>query len=482
MAIRPSEHTKHLFLLIGAQTGCVAIALWMQHFYVCSLAREAMEDQAYTAMADAIEDAESAIIRRGGDAVREDGGGQEVPGPVRRIAPSQAIHLVRMDKQWRILSSINGHDAERTVAPAVGKRLVWTERRRRADFERSRPGTRRGTVDLPDGPHLALVRAMPDGEGFILAHRSRKAVAAQATAVLPDLALAGTMTLAWTFALLGMTTFLIESRAHDRALRERRKSEAESLARMRSLAQTRDAVVFGLAKLAESRDPETGDHLERIGIFSSMLSDALRRDPSFADRVSPVFVRLIRIGAVLHDIGKVGVPDSILLKRDPLTKEERATIQTHAVIGGECLKEIEQRLGSSNFLQMAREIAFAHHERWDGSGYPNGLVGEETPLAARIVAIADVYDALYSKRIYKDALPHAHCVEIIRDGAGKHFDPEIVRVWLTIESRVAAIAHRYAASTDAAAPSSAGGDTAASGGRGDAEKPALVSAERDRNA
>lgn len=481
MAMRPSAHTKHLFILIGAQMGCVAIALWMQHFYVRSLACEAMEEQVFAAMADAIEEAESATRGRGIDVVRNDDSEQAVPGFLQH-ASFHAIHLVLLNEQWRVRSQINGIDAEHMVAPAVGERVVWTEVRRRANVEISRAGARRGTIELADGPHLALVRALPDGEGFILAHRSQKEVAALAAAVLTNLPVASAITLAWTFALLGMTTFLIESRAHDRASRERRRSEAESLARMRSLAQTRDAVVFGLAKLAESRDPETGDHLERIGIFSSTLADALRLDPSFADRVSPVFVRLIRIGSVLHDIGKVGVPDSILLKRDPLTKEERATIQTHAVIGGECLKEIEQRLGSSNFLQMAREIAFAHHERWDGSGYPMGLVGEEIPLAARIVAIADVYDALYSKRIYKDALPHAHCVEVIRDGGGKHFDPEIVRVWLTIESRIGAIARRYAAGTDDAAPTSSGGDHLASEVRGEAEKPALVPAEHTRNA
>ena len=130
----------------------------------------------------------------------------------------------------------------------------------------------------------------------------------------------------------------------------------------------------------------------------------------------------------------MGIADRILRKPGSLNDNERAIMATHTTIGGECLREIEQRLGSSNFLQMAREIALHHHERWDGNGYPVGLAGTAIPLSARIVAIVDVYDALSSKRVYKQAISHNECVAVIREEAGKHFDPDLVDVWLRIET------------------------------------------------
>jgi HD-GYP domain-containing protein (c-di-GMP phosphodiesterase class II) len=153
---------------------------------------------------------------------------------------------------------------------------------------------------------------------------------------------------------------------------------------------------------------------------------------------------LIGISAALHDIGKVGVQDLILRKPGKLTTQERREMQEHPVIGGNCISEIERRLGNSNFLKMAREIASCHHERWDGSGYPLGLSGEEIPLAARIVAIADVYDALSSQRAYKDALPHKECVEMVSAEAGRQFDPKLVDVFLRVETEFRDIARRCA--------------------------------------
>ncbi len=196
-----------------------------------------------------------------------------------------------------------------------------------------------------------------------------------------------------------------------------------SLQRYGDLLRTRDAVIFGLAKLAESRDPDTGNHLERIAVYSTRLATVLRRNPRYRRHLTPAFVKLIGISSALHDIGKVGIEDSILLKPGQFEEQERLVMHMHAAIGGKCIREIESRLGRSNFLQMAREIAFCHHERWDGRGYPDGLAGEEIPLAARIVAVADVYDALATKRVYKAAFPHGKCVEMIRAEAGKQFDP-----------------------------------------------------------
>jgi putative two-component system response regulator len=167
-------------------------------------------------------------------------------------------------------------------------------------------------------------------------------------------------------------------------------------------------------------------------------------------------VQLIGISSSLHDIGKVGIADSILMKPGRFVEEERLVMQLHVAIGGRCVQDIETRLGQSNFLQMAREIALCHHERWDGKGYPEGLAAEEIPLPARIVAVVDVYDALSSKRVYKDAIPHRQCVEMIRGEAGRHFDPVVVEAFLEIENEFEAIVKRCTEPRDAD-PAAAGG-------------------------
>jgi putative two-component system response regulator len=171
----------------------------------------------------------------------------------------------------------------------------------------------------------------------------------------------------------------------------------------------------------------------------------MRRHPKFQNVVTRSFVNSIGISSALHDIGKVGVDDAVLLKPGPLTSDEYRRIQQHAVIGGECIRQIQRRVGDPMFLELSREIALHHHEKWDGQGYPQGLAGEEIPLAARIVAIADVYDALSVRRVYKDPYPHEVCVEKIRRDSGHHFDPDIVEVFLTIQHEFRETAARFAA-------------------------------------
>jgi response regulator RpfG family c-di-GMP phosphodiesterase len=251
------------------------------------------------------------------------------------------------------------------------------------------------------------------------------------------------MTFGWIAVLQAVVAYLILTRDQEESTRKHRKAEMVSLQHYNEVLRMRDAVIFGLATLTESRDPETGNHLERIAIYSTRLASAVSRDSRYSGQVTLSFVKLIGISSALHDIGKVGVRDSILLKPGKLERQERDLIQTHVTIGSKCIREIELRLGGSNFLQMAREIALGHHERWDGTGYPNGLCGEEIPLAGRIVAIADVYDALSTKRIYKEALPHENCVEIIREAAGKQFDPALVEIFLNLESEFRDIAQNY---------------------------------------
>jgi len=286
-----------------------------------------------------------------------------------------------------------------------------------------------------------LVSVSPAGEEVVSAERAARppngvsGIETSATAMRA-------MAFLWIAALQAAIAYLILSRLRTEASRKQMVADGESLRRQNDLIRTRNAIIFGLAKLAESRDPETGNHLERIALYSTRLAVALRRHPRYGGRISSTFVKLIGISSALHDIGKVGVRDSVLLKGGALDKSEREAIELHAEIGAKCLMDIELRLGSSNFLQLAREIAFAHHERWDGTGYPRGLAGEDIPLSARIVAVCDVYDALASRRVYKDGLPHEECVGIIRAGAGTQFDPVVVEVFLEIQSELGDITRR----------------------------------------
>ena len=205
-------------------------------------------------------------------------------------------------------------------------------------------------------------------------------------------------------------------------------------ARVLSL-ETRDVAIFALAKLTESRDNETGQHLERVQHYSRALAQQLGKNPKFATQIDAEFIRLIYLTSPLHDIGKVGIPDCVLLKPGRLDDEEFAIMKTHATLGAETLAAAAAKYPEARFLQMAREIAATHHERFDGNGYPERLAGTQIPLSGRIVSVADVYDALTSKRVYKDAFTHTVARSMIVDGAGTQFDPDVVEAFLQIESQ-----------------------------------------------
>jgi len=196
---------------------------------------------------------------------------------------------------------------------------------------------------------------------------------------------------------------------------------------------TRDSAIFGLAKLAEYRDPETGGHLARIKNYVKVLSEELRRFPKFEGILTDEYIANIYQSSPLHDIGKVGVPDHILLKPGKLTKEEFEIMKTHTTIGGDALASSERMFGDNSFLSMGRDIAYYHHEKWNGSGYPHGLAGDEIPLSARIMSIADIYDALTSKRIYKDAFPHEKTVSMIQEESGKTLDPYVIKAFNNVQ-------------------------------------------------
>lgn len=223
--------------------------------------------------------------------------------------------------------------------------------------------------------------------------------------------------------LTGLSTTLIVRRYENALAAINDGLERQVAVRTRALTRTQEAVIFGLAKLADSRDEDTGEHLVRIQRYVHVLCSHLLAlgVPDLDDRTD-----LIVRTSALHDIGKVGVPDAILQKPGGLTAEERAVMQQHTLIGAECLRAVGQQLGEDDFLTTALEIAEGHHERWDGSGYPHRRRGAETPLPARIVALADVYDALTSVRVYKAAWPHDRAVDEIVANAGAHFDPIVV--------------------------------------------------------
>ncbi len=209
--------------------------------------------------------------------------------------------------------------------------------------------------------------------------------------------------------------------------------EIELRQRMEQLHKTQGAAMVGLAKLAEARDPETGMHLERMSNYSRLISEELSTLPEYSLYIDDDYIQDIHNSSPLHDIGKVGIPDAILLKPGKLTKQEFEIMKQHSAIGGDSLRAADQQLGGESFLTLGKEIAYYHHEKWDGTGYPEGLKGTDIPLSARIVAIADVYDALTSKRIYKDAIPHDRAREIIIDSSGSHFAEDIVRAFLRRE-------------------------------------------------
>ena len=213
---------------------------------------------------------------------------------------------------------------------------------------------------------------------------------------------------------------------------------AELLLRVRNAErilslETTALTLFSLAKLAESKDTDTGNHLERIRMYTRLLAQQIISNPENTEKVPPKFPDLLYKTSPLHDIGKVGIPDYVLLKPGSLSDQEWYIMKRHTEIGAETLDAVLRQYPNAEFLKIARDIAWSHHERWDGSGYPRGLVGRDIPLAARIVSLADVYDALTMKRVYKAALPHDVARGIILEGKGKQFDPMVVDAFLTIE-------------------------------------------------
>lgn len=211
--------------------------------------------------------------------------------------------------------------------------------------------------------------------------------------------------------------------------------EGKVTAQIQEIADAHVSTIFALSTLAESRDPETGAHLERMREYCQLLAQALCEYSRFRDQINERFIVNIYAASPLHDIGKVGIPDHVLLKAGKLTDEEFGVMQQHSAIGAETLRRVTSRYANNAFLQMGIEIAQSHHERWNGRGYPDGIAGETIPLSARILALCDVYDALTCKRCYKEAFSHEKSMEIILADRGQHFDPDIVDVFASIQGQ-----------------------------------------------
>ena len=239
-------------------------------------------------------------------------------------------------------------------------------------------------------------------------------------------------------------------RARDVLARQKQFLEQEVLDRTRALAELQDATIRAMASLAETRDNETGNHIRRTQHYVETLARKLQDHPRFRDELTEEAIQVIFKSAPLHDIGKVGIPDRILLKPGKLTPEEFEVMKTHTTLGRDAIVAAESHTTQDNpFFRYAKEIAYSHQEKWDGSGYPEGLVGNMIPLSARLMAVADVYDALISERVYKPAFTHEDAVEIIRDGRGSHFDPDMVDAFLALSEEFRRIAQEFADSEHA---------------------------------
>jgi len=221
--------------------------------------------------------------------------------------------------------------------------------------------------------------------------------------------------------------------------------EAEVQRRTQEVVAVQEVMILAMASLAETRDNDTGNHIRRTQFYVKALAEKLRRHPRFSHFLDDdKTIDLLFKSAPLHDIGKVGIPDQILLKPGRFTEQEFEIMKTHCALGRDSIIAAERRLGLElPFLSFTKEIAYSHQEKWDGTGYPEGLSGDDIPISGRLMAVADVYDALISRRVYKEGVPHEKAVDIIAQSKGTHFDPDIADAFLDIADEFNQIAKRY---------------------------------------
>lgn len=245
--------------------------------------------------------------------------------------------------------------------------------------------------------------------------------------------------------LLARVKTQLENKAISDFLRDKNEFlEKEIEKRTKDVVAIQNVTIFAMASLAETRDNETGNHIKRTSNYVKMLAKKLQNHPKFKAYLTDEMIDTLYKSAPLHDIGKIGIPDHILLKPGKLTPEEFEVMKTHTTLGKEAIEHAEKELGYEvDFLKTAKEIAYSHQEKYDGSGYPLGLKGDEIPISARLMSIADVYDALRSKRIYKNSLNLEMTLKIMKEGRGSHFDPDMLDAFLEIYDEFEVVASNF---------------------------------------
>jgi HD-GYP domain-containing protein (c-di-GMP phosphodiesterase class II) len=424
--------------ILVTQAGCLAVGLAFLYLYLASSIARIAADEVRAALERETAKLTEATNRQSLAVLQTDDGVWRPVVARWRASAASGEELLLLDADGRVLRD-EASDATATRREPVQNLALHRQTAKWGQFSAPISGDLRND----GGRRLAVASALPSHDGYLAALRSIDVAVVDRGALISMLATGSAITLVWVTCISGVALFILLNRLRTEQSAAATSADIGALRQAQALVRTQETVIFGLAKLSDSRDPDTGAHLERISQLSSMLASGLRNHPAFSDRITPGFIELIGISSALHDIGKVGVEDSILQKPGLLTQEERQRMQLHTQIGEKCLRDIESRLGPTNFLQMAREIVAAHHEWWDGEGYPNGLAGEQIPLSARIVAVADVYDALRSKRVYKEPLTHDECVQLIAGAAGTQFDPRIIEVFLQLEDRFRRLSERF---------------------------------------
>jgi response regulator RpfG family c-di-GMP phosphodiesterase len=299
-----------------------------------------------------------------------------------------------------------------------------------------------GTMDLDGKAFDVTALELPKQNSAIVVAMSGESLHRLVSELVTPLIHVGFVLTGAVVAATALCTIFLVRRFDNTLLEVSSSLEREVDRRTLGLQRSRNAVVFGLAKLAESRDKDAGQHLERLRTYVTVLASELAKHNP---KINHHYVANLAVAAALHDVGKMGVPDAVILKLGKLTAAERRAMQMHTVLGDECLAAVERMMGDRDeFITLAREVAAAHHEQWDGSGYPYGLQGKDIPLAARIVALADVYDALTSHREYRPAATHAEAREWIVSHYGSQFDPEVVEAFIAREADFAKISQAAA--------------------------------------
>lgn len=296
-------------------------------------------------------------------------------------------------------------------------------------------------AEMLSGPTTLAMRYDAARDVKVVMMQPHAAIAAAGARITDGLWVVGLLGTVLVLSISAFGSFALVKRYDTALIRANRVLEQEVERRTRKGLAIRNGLIFGLAKLADYRDTDTGRHLERICRYCEILARELRAD---FPEINEDWIDLLKLASSMHDIGKVGIPDSILLKPGPLTESERRQMQTHTLIGSDTLIAIRRRVGDDDLLNMGVQVALEHHERFDGTGYPYGLKGNEIALSARIVALADMYDALTSQRVYKGAMSHEEAKRIILESRGSHFDPRVAdafeRVSLVFERARAELA------------------------------------------